>query len=69
MNALERENKLEFIVCMSATKPMVKRAVEKHFEVKVEKVNIKIMKEGKHATVKLAKGYSAEDIGMRIGVF
>ncbi len=46
-----------------------KDAFEAHFEVKVDKVWTKISKEGKHAIIKLAEGYSAEDIGMRIGVF
>jgi large subunit ribosomal protein L23 len=32
-------------------------------------VYTKIDKEGKHAIIKLAEGYSAEDVGMRIGVF
>ncbi len=62
-------NKLEFIVKRSATKAQIKEAFEKQFEVKVAKVWTKIDKEGKHAIVKLAEGYSAEDIGMRIGVF
>lgn len=62
-------NKLEFIVLRSATKHQIKEAFEKRFEVKVDKVWTKIDKDGKHAIVKLAEGYSAEDIGMRIGVF
>jgi large subunit ribosomal protein L23 len=62
-------NKLEFIVKKNATKADVKAAFEKQFEVKVAKVWVKIGKEGKHAIIKLAEGYSAEDIGMRIGVF
>ena len=62
-------NKLEFIVKKNATKADVKAAFEKQFEVKVAKVWVKIGKEGKHAIIKLAEGYSAEDVGMRIGVF
>jgi len=62
-------NKIEFIVDRSATKAEIKKAFESHFEVKVEKVWTRISKEGKHAVIKLAEGYSAEDIGMRIGVF
>ncbi|MCX6652789.1 MAG: 50S ribosomal protein L23 [Methanomassiliicoccales archaeon] len=62
-------NKLEFIVKKNATKADVKAAFEKQFEVKVAKVWVKIGKEGKHAIIKLAEGYSAEDIGMRVGVF
>lgn len=62
-------NKIEFIVDRFATKAEIKGAFETHFEVKVDKVWTKISKDGKHAVIKLAEGYSAEDIGMRIGVF
>jgi large subunit ribosomal protein L23 len=62
-------NKIEFIVLKNATKQEIKEAFEKRFEVKVEKIWTRISKEGKHAIIKLAEGYSAEDIGMRIGVF
>jgi large subunit ribosomal protein L23 len=62
-------NKLEFIVKRSATKAEIKLAFEKQFDVKVGKVWVRIDKEGKHAIVKLKEGYSAEDIGMRVGVF
>ncbi|HNX47098.1 MAG TPA: 50S ribosomal protein L23 [Methanomassiliicoccales archaeon] len=62
-------NKIEFIVDRFASKAEIKSAFETHFEVKVDKVWTKISKDGKHAIFKLAEGYSAEDIGMRIGVF
>ena len=62
-------NKIEFVVIKEATKKDIKKAFEDHFEVKVVKVWTKITKEGKRATIQLAEGYSAEDIGMRIGVF
>ena len=62
-------NKLEFVVLMTATKKDIKDAFEKRFDVKVTRVWTKITKEGKRATIQLAEGYSAEDIGMRIGVF
>ncbi len=66
---MERENKLEFIVHIKATKEDVKWAFEKAYEAPVEKVNIKITKRGKHAIIKVGGGASAEEIGMRIGVF
>jgi large subunit ribosomal protein L23 len=66
---LKDGNKLEFVVRRTATKPEIKKAFEERFEAKVEKVNVKYMKDGKHAIVKLKDGYSAEDIGMRIGIF
>ncbi len=61
-------NRLEFVVRMNATKEDIRRAFEKRFEVKVEKVNVKIRSDGKHAIIRLAEEYSAEDIGVRIGV-
>jgi large subunit ribosomal protein L23 len=53
----------------SASKAEIKEAFEKQFDVKVARVWVRIDKEGKHAIVRLKEGYSAEDIGMRIGVF
>lgn len=69
MFQIERENKLEFVVRREATKKEIKEAFEKLFEVKVKSVNTKITKFGKRAVIKLAEGYSAEEIGMRVGVF
>jgi large subunit ribosomal protein L23 len=62
-------NRLEFVVRKDARKPDIKKAFEEKFEAKVDKINIKIMKDGKHAIIKLKEGYSAEEIGMRIGIF
>ncbi len=62
-------NKLEFVVKRDATKPEIKQAFEKLFEAKVEKVNTHTKKDGKHAIIELREGYSAEEIGMRIGIF
>ena len=62
-------NRIEFIVKKTATKHDVKRAFEKLFEVKVASVHTFIRKDGKHAIIKLKPEFSAEDIGMRIGVF
>ncbi len=66
---IEKNNALQFVVKIDANKKMIKEAVEKIFNVKVEKVNTRITKKGKIATVKLAPEYKAEDIGMRIGIF
>jgi large subunit ribosomal protein L23 len=66
---LKDGNKLEFVVRRDATRAQVKKAFEARFEAKVEKINIKVAKDGKHAIIKLKKGYSAEEIGMRIGIF
>ena len=62
-------NRLEFIVHRDADKPLIKSVFEERFEVKVEKVWTRIQKDGKHAIIKLADGYSAEDLGTRVGVF
>ena len=62
-------NRIEFIVRRNATKPQVRKAFEEQFEVKVAKVYTFIAKDGKHAIIKLKPGFSAEEIGMRIGVF
>ncbi len=62
-------NRLEFIVRRDATKLEIKRAFEEVFEVEVESVRTMILKDGKHAIIKLKPEYSAEDIGMRIGIF
>lgn len=62
-------NKIEFIVHRQANKTEIKEAFEQRFEVKVDCVWTKIQKDGKHAIIKLSDGYSAEDVGMRVGVF
>jgi len=62
-------NRLEFVVRRQSTKKEIKDAFEKLFEAKVEKVNTFIREDGKHAIIKLRPEFSAEEIGMRIGVF
>ncbi len=66
---LKDGNRLEFVVRKDAKKPDIKKAFEERFEAKVDKINIKIMRDGKHAIIKLKPQYSAEEIGMRIGIF
>ena len=66
---LKDGNKIQFIVHRDADKDQIKAVFEERFEVKVEKVWTRIQKDGKHAIIKLADGYSAEDVGMRVGVF
>lgn len=66
---IESENKLVFIVNRKATKKQIKEAVEKLFEVKVEKVNTLIDFKGrKKAFVKLRKEYKAMDVASRLGI-
>jgi len=69
MDEMERQNKLEFVVDQRATRAEVKAAIEKTYQCKISKITIKIVRSGKIATVKLAPGFSAEDIGSRAGVF
>jgi large subunit ribosomal protein L23 len=69
MDEMERLNKLEFAVDRRATRAEIKRAVEGQYQCKVAKVNTKIVRSGKIATITFTKDYSAEDIGSRAGVF
>lgn len=69
MEARSSEQRLEFIVHRSATKEQIARAIEAIFDVEVAKVNVRNSKHGKHASVKLAEGYDAEDAAMRMGAF
>lgn len=69
MDEMERLNKLEFVVDRRANRAEIKSAVEQIYQCKVAKVNTKIVRLGKIATVRFAKEFSAEDIGSRAGVF
>ena len=70
MAAMERENKLEFLVNRTSSKPAIKKAVEELFDAKVESVNVKIGRDGqKHAIVKFGEGTKAEDVATRVGIF
>ena len=65
----ENNNRIEFIVRRRATKADIKAAIEELLEVKVRKENTRIMKTGKHASVKLAEGYDAEEAALKLGAF
>jgi large subunit ribosomal protein L23 len=69
MNIMEKNNSLEFIVRRNSNKKQIKYAIEKMFEAKVQEVNTKITKNGKHAIITFSPDFKAEDIGMRIGIF
>ncbi len=66
---LKDGNRLEFVVKRTANKTQIRAAFEQLFEAKVDSVRTFIRRDGKHAIIKLKAGFSAEDIGMRIGVF
>jgi LSU ribosomal protein L23P len=69
VSLIERENKLTFVVRLEATKDDVKRAVEKLYGVKVEKVNTVITPRGeKKAYVKLKPEYRATELAIKLGV-
>lgn len=66
---MERENKLLFVVDMKAKKDEIKKAVEKNFDVKVDKVNTFVTNRGeKRAYVKLNSNNPAIDIMTRLGL-
>jgi large subunit ribosomal protein L23 len=70
MGSMERENKLEFVVRRTATKPAIRKAIEELFNAKVASVNTKVGTDGqKHAVVRFSDDVKAEDIGTRIGIF
>jgi len=69
MDEMERLNKLEFVVDRRANRAEIKAAVEALYQCKVAKINIKIVRVGKIATVRFGKEFSAEDIGGQAGVF
>ena len=62
-------NRIEFVVRRESSKREIREAFERQFEAKVAKVYTFVRKDGKHAIIKLRPGFSAEEIGMRIGVF
>ncbi len=70
MNLMDFENKLQFIVRDTATKPQIAEAVESRFDVHVVSVNTQMtMKGTKKATVTLSNDDDAGEVASRIGVF
>jgi len=69
LSLIEKNNTLTFIVDIQANKSRIKDAVEKLFNVKVEKVNTLITPRGeKKAYVKLKPEYKASDIAVKLGI-
>ena len=56
------DNKLEFYVSRTSTKPDIRHAMQELFQVEALKVNTRITKEGKLAIVTLTADHSAEDL-------
>ncbi|HLE46751.1 MAG TPA: 50S ribosomal protein L23 [Candidatus Thermoplasmatota archaeon] len=69
MFVLDKDNALEFVVRHDATKPQIKAAIKEIFNVECKAVNTRITLEGKKALVFFPEAVSAEELGMRIGVF
>jgi len=66
---IETQNKLTFAVKKGASKTEVKKAVEKLFGVKVDKVRIlNDLKGRKKAIVSINKEFKADDIATKLGV-
>ena len=65
----ENNNRIEFIVRREATKKDIREAIESLLEVKVAKVNVRINRTGKHASIRLADGYDAEEAALKLGAF
>ena len=64
------ENKLEFVVRRTATKPQIKTAIERLFQAKVVGVRTKIGTDGKkRAIIRFAQDVKAEEIATRVGIF
>jgi large subunit ribosomal protein L23 len=69
LRLIEELNTLTFIVRRDANKHEIKRAVERLYGVKVEKVNTLITPQGeKKAYVKLSKEYKASDLAAKLGL-
>ena len=65
---VEKENKLVFIVDRKADKRQIKEAIEKTFDVKVDKVNTQIKGGEKKAYVKLKPESKAIDVAVKLGM-
>jgi large subunit ribosomal protein L23 len=69
LSLIEKENTLTLIVDRRANKKIIKEAVEKIFNVKVDEVRTMITRTGeKKAYVKLRKDYKASDVATRLGI-
>ncbi|MFB6094999.1 MAG: 50S ribosomal protein L23 [Halodesulfurarchaeum sp.] len=70
MNAMDFENKLQFVVDMEATKPEIREEVSQRYDVEVVDVNTMVTMNGtKKAIVTLSEADDAQDVASRIGVF
>ncbi|MEM4484993.1 MAG: 50S ribosomal protein L23 [Sulfolobales archaeon] len=69
LSLIEKENVITLIVDRRANKKVIKEAVERLYEVKVERVRTLITRTGeKKAYIKLSREYKASDIATKLGV-
>ncbi len=69
MMTLEKENKLQFLVERNATKPQIKKEIEKAFEQEVTGIStIMTMHGEKKAIISFANDKAAEEILSRLGI-
>jgi large subunit ribosomal protein L23 len=70
MNAMDFDNKLQFVVRDDASKREIATAVSERFDVDVDDVNTQTTMGGhKKAVVALAEDDDAQEVASRIGVF
>jgi len=66
---IESDNKLCFIVNKRATKPLVKKAIESTYAIKVDSVKVLNDRKGrKKAIVKVNKKFKADEVATKLGV-
>jgi large subunit ribosomal protein L23 len=69
VSLIERENKIVFIVERKASKKQIKEAIEKTFEIKVDRINTEITFKGeKKAYIKLKPEFKAMDVATKLGM-
>ncbi|MFB6253492.1 MAG: 50S ribosomal protein L23 [Halobacteriaceae archaeon] len=70
MDAMDFENKLQFIVASDAQKPDIEAELEEQYDVTVVGVNTMVTPHGeKKAIITLSESDDAQDVASRIGVF
>jgi ribosomal protein L23 len=67
ISKIDRNNEIEYIVALSATKEAIKGEFEKLFGVKVDGVRVmNTFQNRKKAVIKLAKDFKASDIAVKL---
>jgi large subunit ribosomal protein L23Ae len=69
MKKIEDHNTLVFLCDVRASKPQIRDAVKKMYNIVAEKVNTLVRPDGqKKAYVRLTKDYDALDVASKIGI-